>query len=212
MERRISKVRFKDGKVEIRQVEDDENAEGKESSKVTHFKCSEEPAPELVEALKRLAPHVRTILMLPRDYREGAVEVISVSFSQSEGGVKGAVISGYFKLDTARSTFVFNTPHLAFEPYGDDATQPLMPAEAQADLDMLLVEAQAYWDGKRAQAGLFDGKAAAAGEGRPEQLLDEIIDTALANGDLLPTAESKIYRLRPGKNDEGSDTTIEVRT
>lgn len=38
-----------------------------------------------------------------------------------------------------------------------------------------------------------------------------VIDAAVQAGDLLPTSESNVYRLRPSKRDEGTETTVEVR-
>jgi hypothetical protein len=166
MDRRIAKVRFKEGRVEIKEVEEEAGTDGTDTSREIFFKCAEPPAEEFEAALKRLAPHVRTILELPADYCEDRIEITGASFSLSKGGIEGAVISGYVKLDTAGSPFSFNTPHLSFAPYDEQANQPLMPDEAQADLIVLRTEVQAYLDGKRAQADLFDGKAAAAGEGR----------------------------------------------
>jgi len=168
MQRRIAKVRYKEGRVEIKELEEDDGESGAERSKEILFKCGEEPSQDFVAAMKRLVPHVRTILELPATYCEERIQVTGVSFSRTREGIDGATISGIVKLDTAIGPFSFNTPHLSFLPTSEGANQPLMPDEAQADLVVLRAEVQAYLDGKRAQADLFDAKAAAAGEGRPE--------------------------------------------
>lgn len=180
IERRITKVRFKDGRVEIHQIEQDRDASVERTKEIT-FHCAEEPADEFVAAFKRLAPHVRTVLELPTDWAEGRLDVTQCSFSESDAGVEGATMGGRVRLDTAPSPFAFNTPHLPFEQYAEGGNQKLMPDKAQADLLMLKHEAKEYLDGKRAQGDLFvDGKSAAAGE-RPEPTpIDKALDMTTA--------------------------------
>jgi hypothetical protein len=218
MERRIRKVRFKDGRVEIKQIEE-ESAGDTENCKEIIFKCAEAPSKDFVDAMKRLVPHVRKILELPEDWCDGRIEITGVSFSKTKEGIDGAVITGYVKLETAASPLQFNTPHLSFQPTSEKTNQPLMPDEAQADLEVLRGEVQAYWDGKREQADLFDGKAAAAGEGRPEpapvdqvtSLVDAIIDEGVKAGDIEPTDDPKVFKMKSRRRDGGAETTTEIR-
>lgn len=218
MERRIRKVRYKDGRVEIKQIEE-ESAGDTENCKEIIFKCAEAPSQDFVDALKRLAPHVRRILELPDGWCDGRVEITGVTYSKTKEGIDGAVITGYVKLDTASAPFPFNTPHLSFQPTSEKTNQPLMADEAQADLEVLRAEVQGYWDGKREHADLFDGKAAAAGEGREEppaadqtaSLVDAIIDEGLKAGDIEPTDDPKILKMKSRRRDGGPETTTEIR-
>ena len=163
--RHITKVKFKEGRVEIHakqklRVGDD--------AKTEILNCSEEPADGFKKAFGELETHVRTILQLPDEQWQDRIQITGVSYSFSEDTeVEGAVITGFVRLDTSHSPFSFNTPHLPFEQYSATGESPLMPEEAQDDLRILRREAELYLDGKRAQGDLFtgrDGKMAAAGE------------------------------------------------
>jgi hypothetical protein len=164
--RRIVKVKCKPTEkgwqVEINEVETRGNEGAEHTIEIAH-KCVEEPVPELPASLRALAPHVRAILELPDDFAEHRLSPTQVSFSMSKNDVEGAVISGSVSLLQGDGVWGFNTPHLPFEPYGDKPMACLSD-EAVGAVEAVRVQAQRYLDGERAQAGLFDGKMAAAGE------------------------------------------------
>jgi hypothetical protein len=164
--RRITKVKCKPTEsgwgVEIHEVETRGSESAEHTVEVVH-RCREEPAPELPAALRALAPHVRAILELPEDFAEHRLSPTQVSYSMSKNNIEGAVISGHVSLLQGDGVWGFNTPHLPFEPYGDKPMACLSD-DAVGAVEAVRVQAQRYLDGERAQAGLFDGKMAAAGE------------------------------------------------
>lgn len=123
--------------------------------KATIYKCTENPHPDFIQAFSRMVAHVREILEIPETVWPGVMTVSGVSFSQSDEGVEGAVITGFVALTTANAPFNFNTPHLPFDQYSETGESPLMPDWAQKDLELLREEAEAYMNGtKRAQQEL----------------------------------------------------------
>jgi hypothetical protein len=174
IERRITKVKYKvtdsGERVEIHEVEKRTGPEGEHNIKIEHD-CAETPRPEMGAAFRALAPHVREVLELPDDFAEHRLTATTVSFSMSKNDIEGVVISGYVRLEHGEGSWVFNTPHLPFEPYGDKPMACLTD-EAVGAVQAVRNEAQAYLNGERAQSGLFDGKMAAAGE-KPEASTEE---------------------------------------
>jgi hypothetical protein len=174
---RITKVRYKvtaDGeRIEIHETETSGPPGAEHTREIVH-KCAEQPAPELPGAFRALSPHVRAILELPSDFAEGRLQPTSVSFSMSKNDIEGAVISGYVSLAKGDGSWIWNTPHLPFEPYGDGGGAA-MTAECVEACEAVREHARAYLNGERAQGGLFDGvdgKSAAAGEGREEVVVE----------------------------------------
>ena len=152
MSKRITKVKVKDGKVEILLSENHGKVE-----KETVFRCSELPHPDLNLAFSALESEVRDILefdkVLGGVVWPGKMEVIGVSWSYSEtADVEGATITALVRLDTTNSPLVINTPHLPFGQYSDQGNQPVMDDFGIRKLEKLRAEAQKYMDGKRAQA------------------------------------------------------------
>ena len=147
----ITKVKLKDGNVEIRFKED----LGVRTEKESIFKCDEEVHSDFSGALIQLVPIVYDILQLPPEWRAGLMYITGVSFSNSEStDVEGAVITGTVGLDTSTSPFCFNTPHLPFGQYSESGNSPLMKDSAIQKLERLKEEAVAYMEGKRAQLRL----------------------------------------------------------
>lgn len=164
---KIKKVKVKPGVVEIHT----EKTGGKNETATVH-KSFEDPHPALVNAMADAIKTVYRILQWEGGYRAGAVKVTGVSFSESDEGVRGCVITGQAALDTADSPFCFNTPHIPFEPYAPNAGNRCLEQIDIDRMELILQEAQAFLGGKRAQADLpgtenKDGKAAAAGEEKP---------------------------------------------
>ena len=157
MSKTITKVKFqKEGGVEIHFDE----VVGK-TTKEVKFKCSELQSPDFDVAMSALVRDAYKILELPADYAPQRMKITGVSFSTSEEtGVEGAVITGQVELHTSNSPFCFNTPYLPFEQHTDDGTAPLMPEEAQRNLEVLKDEALKYVEqGKRAQLDLLHAEA-----------------------------------------------------
>lgn len=123
------------------------------------FKSKEDPHYSFTDAMYSLAPFVRLILEVPFDWAEELI-VTSVIFSRhTKSGVKGAVMAGQAKLETAGAPFTFSTPHLPFDQYKEDGEAKLMPVEVQIALNFLESQAVDFLNGKRAQGELF-GEAA----------------------------------------------------
>lgn len=165
-DRSIKKIKHSSSLVEIHAIE----TWGTSNEREWTLRCHEEPRLEMPAAFKALVPLVRDLLGLPLDWAKDALSVISVSLSYSEiTGVQGASICMRADLECATSPLIFNTPHLPFDQYSEGGKQPVMPDDLIEALQVLEREAEAYLDGSRAQADLFEapvrrGKDAAAGE------------------------------------------------
>lgn len=153
---RISKIRMKDGRIEITIVQTNGANEAE-----TNHKIYDAPHPDFPMAMAALESHAREILQWPSDYRAGEVRIVSVSYSFSETtNVEGATISGLVNLETSNSPFSFNTPHLPFEQYSEGGVSPLMPDDAIEALETLRQEARDFLSGKkRAQGDMFGASA-----------------------------------------------------
>jgi hypothetical protein len=164
---RIAKIKLQDGRVHIKCIETPNPDVEKE---IIH-KSAERPHEDFEQAFVALIAHAREILEWPPSYAEGRIRITGASFSESEDGVEGAVITGRVELEEADAPFVFNTPHLPFDQYSETGCSKLMPTQAQAALGTLRVEAELFMRGKRAQGDLFNeapepnGKMAAAEQG-----------------------------------------------
>lgn len=145
----IRKIKIKTGLVEIHTA----SQYGKQQSE-TVTKSFEDPHPDLVNAFNDLTKSVYDILELPREYAAGQIKVTGVSFSESESGIAGAVITGQIALSTADAPFCFNTPHLPFKAYSPTGGGKLMPDSAVERLEKVREEAASFVTGKRAQPNL----------------------------------------------------------
>jgi hypothetical protein len=154
----ITKVKYKDGKVEITAEEPIGNLA--ENVKTTLLKCSDEPSPSFTKAFDVLVKHLRGILELKLEQWNGAITIGGVSFSKSDEDVEGATITAFVHLGTANSPLVLNTPHLPYAQYSATGKSPLMPEDAQEALEKVKAEALAYLNGKRAQGDMFREEAA----------------------------------------------------
>lgn len=157
-EKRIAKVKMtKDGQIIIVHVE----KHGEFNEKEIIFKSFDAPHEDFTNALSALTAHARAILQLPKDWKEGEMRVTGVSWSMSDDGIQGAVITGQASLDTADAPFNFNTPHLPFEQYSDSGNSPTMSVLAIEALEKLQAQAEEFMAGKRQQQDLFAPEAAA---------------------------------------------------
>lgn len=104
------------------------------------LESAEEPAPELVEALAGLAPHVCALAELPREWA-AQLTVRGVTVTRSEA--TGLTITALRKLKNLMTPLVINTPYTT--EFG---------AACQTALDELERQALAFVDGERAQLEL----------------------------------------------------------
>lgn len=153
--RRVRKIKVdKQGKISI---DWEVRPEGLSTWDEYHMKCSDLARPEFYNALVDLRQDVLTLLEYPKTWLDDIL-VKGVSFSYSDDGVKGAVISGQRTLQYSASPANFNTPHKPYEMYNENAEDTdgiiVMPEEIQERLDVLDDEANKYIDGKRAQMEL----------------------------------------------------------
>ncbi|CDX01274.1 Hypothetical protein DPCES_1387 [Desulfitobacterium hafniense] len=151
---RIKKIKISSGRVLVNYEKRSKSGLWDEYS----FNCSEEPRPELKEAMTALAPHVVDMCELPEEYLS-KIEVKSVSFSYGgENATMGATISGQMKLENSYCGLNLNTPHKASEMY-NPSSEPdemqLLTEECIDDLEVLCEEVKLFIDGERAQQRLF---------------------------------------------------------
>lgn len=118
------------------------------------LQCADQPAPEFIAALAALGQDVLTICELPES--DGSrVKVRSVTLTYTND-IIGACITALKSLKTANAPLVLNTPHLPTEDYaGADGTGPTLPRSTADRIDMLVLEAERYLNGARAQASLL---------------------------------------------------------
>lgn len=111
------------------------------------------PSLGFLSALDALKADVCTICELPEaDAEKLKVRGVTVT---NTNDVTGMVITALKSLKTAQSPLVLNTPHLTEEPYGEGGDAPLLETSTLDRLHSLLLEAEGYVNGERAQATLF---------------------------------------------------------
>ena len=118
--------------------------------------CSDEPKPEFQTALQVLSEDVIKMCELPEDYQK-RIMVTGVSFSYGgDDEIMGATIISQMALNHSNINLNLNTPHKPSEPYseGGDASQCLS-ADCIEHLTSLMLEAEDYVNGNRAQGELF---------------------------------------------------------
>lgn len=122
-----------------------------------HMLCSDKARPEFYKAMEALSRDVLTLLEYPDTWLND-ITVKGVSFSYSQNGVKGAVITAQRTLQHSTAPENCNTPHKPYEMYADEADDPdgtmTLPEDTQDRLDALDEEAQRYIDGDRSQMSL----------------------------------------------------------
>ena len=125
---------------------------------------------DVYEILKKLAPIVRDIYQLDKEYPKDIatgellnLAVRGVSWScHEETGIKGACLTALVQLPTTNSPACLNTPHLPFEPYSEvtgDKEPSTFPSEGKHILRMLEEEIMLIIGNKRApsaQTSLFE--------------------------------------------------------
>lgn len=146
----IRKVKLVPGTVEIHTS----SLVGKQATDSV-IKSYEVAHPDLENAFNDLVKSVYDILNLDRSWCVGLMKVTSVSFSESETGIRGAVITGQVRIPSSDAPFCFNTPHLPFQQYNPTGSARVMPGSAVERLEKVLIEAASFMTGKRAQMELL---------------------------------------------------------
>ncbi len=150
--RNLSKIRDKDGVVELRWWTP--NGADRENGELT---CKDKPTEDFIDAMQALAPVMSGVLELPKDWGDERIVVTTVSLSE-RGEKLGVIISGSCRV--AAGGFGLNTP-LLHEPSGDDAEAgpSTLTPERWAQVTECAKQAHLYLGGDRVQRslGLQDG-------------------------------------------------------
>ena len=143
----IRKAKMKDNNVEIHAGKRREDGG---EDKFTILKSTDQPLQEFRDAFVGLVKHVRHILEIRADQWENMISVTGVSWSTSEEGVEGVVITSLVQLVNVQAPIVLNTPHMPVEQYS---------TAGQDALDAVKRHAEDYFHGKRQQGELFEEAA-----------------------------------------------------
>ena len=161
--RTLSKIRDKDGVVELRWWTP--NGADRESGE---FVCKDKPTREFIDAMQALGPIMAAILELPKEWGADRIVVTTLSLSERGGNV-GVIISGSCRV--AAGGFGLNTP-LLHEPSGDDAESgpSTLSPEWWAPVAECARHAHLYLEGERTQRvlGLEDGGGEEEEAGEPQ--------------------------------------------
>jgi hypothetical protein len=139
-----------------------ENRNGSEWDQLS-LNSGDKPAPSFHAALQALAQDVVELCELPLDYRERLI-VKSVSFSYGgEAQVMGATITAQMALRKSNAPLLLNTPHKAKDFYAETGDpKQLLDPECVERLEALMIEADDFINGVRAQIDAFAGTGKAA--------------------------------------------------
>lgn len=145
----IRKVKSSNGVITIRA----EEQSGEEDVRRVELESRAEPRPEFHEAMGGLIRPALDMIQAPGAWM--AVATISgVSLTHEEDRGMGAVVTLLVPLECAPSPLVLNTPYLPSEdPNG--AGSPTLPPALQQAIERVILEAERYLDGERAQGDLF---------------------------------------------------------
>ena len=151
-QKRITKIQFKKDTWHFAWEQDNENTG---ATDCYSYKSTDQPRPELPERLQTLVNHVVKICELSDDTAKHIV-ITGISLKY-DGGNRFLVISGERYLSTSEKPLIFNTPPRP-EYARDIPASYGMSAELITDLEELLIEAQLYIVGERAQQKLDFGE------------------------------------------------------
>jgi hypothetical protein len=147
---RITKVKFDGSKVRIEY--ENKREDQKQWDEFT-LQSADLPTLELTDALADLRQDVLAICELPADdLLKLTVRGVTLTHTND---VLGACITALKSLKTANAPLVINTPHLPETPYGD-GDSPVLATSTVDRLHTLMLAAERYIDGERAQADLFE--------------------------------------------------------
>jgi hypothetical protein len=144
----ITKVKHSKGQTKIRwrDVRQEETVEHEMTS-------SEDPRPELLDAIRAFTPFVIEICEFPADY-EADTSIIGVSLNEvdmKDGNMIGIVITAQKRLEKSALPMIINTPFLVDEAW---------PKGLQKAVEMLEAEAVRFRSGDRAQQVIPEVKSA----------------------------------------------------
>jgi hypothetical protein len=147
----IKKVKFDGAKVRIGYERE------RDDGQIDEFTMSsaDQPAQSFIDALAALSEDVIDICELPADQQD-KLKVRGVTVTHTND-VMGVCITALKSLKTADAPLVLNTPHLTEAPYSEGSTSPLLSTETCDRISELLLAAERYLDGERAQGDLFTG-------------------------------------------------------
>lgn len=124
-------------------------------------KCTEEPAPNFLEALKDLRQFVIKMCELPEDYID-RITVKSVSLNYGgEADTMGATISASMELYNSNAPLNINTPNKPEMPYNPDQEwdeKTCLTEECVFAIRKLVLVAEEYLSGVRQQTSLFEAE------------------------------------------------------
>jgi hypothetical protein len=121
----------------------------------------DKPLPEFQVALQAMKQDVIDICELDPSCGD-KLTVRGVTLTHTND-VLGACVTALKLLKTANAPLVLNTPHLPEASYsGDDNGTPIMATAMGDRLSALMIEAERYVNGERAQASLFNAEDEAA--------------------------------------------------
>jgi hypothetical protein len=146
--RQVTKIKDSDGKITMHWniVRPDERVNEYTIS------CVDKPRPSFNAAMQAIAPTLATWCDLPEEWCE-ALEVIGVSISWSRD-IMGAVVTAKRPCSSA-APLIINAPHKPSIPYSDGGDESTcMTIEQIAAIEAVIVEAEMYLDGNRAQMEL----------------------------------------------------------
>ena len=149
---KITKVKYDGSRVRIEWTIGDTDDPDKHS-----LDCRQAPKQEFVNALTALVPSVVAICELPDDYVVG-IEIRGVSFSWAKD-IMGATITALKTLNDSDAPLVLNSPHKPSEPYSETGdNRNCLSAATVVALEEVLMEAERYVEGERAQGSLFEDR------------------------------------------------------
>lgn len=126
-----------------------------------HLKCADMARPEFYKALAAIRQDVIELLELPPAWLDD-IKVKGATFSYTEKGTKGVVITATRDLKISAAPMNLNTPHVPYDSQNPDKF--VIPYFTEERLNKLEEEAERYIDGDRAQGSLFDAPEAATEE------------------------------------------------
>jgi hypothetical protein len=147
---KFTKIKYDGSQVSLHYVTEIKNDSGKTVAEITsEFKSREKPLPEFIEAIDSLRYEVQEILsdILKENVCDKA-DIRGVSLSWTND-IMGCVITALIPIQTANSPVVVNTPHLPSTDYNPNGDGPTLPFTCTAKLEILLVEAEKYFNGER---------------------------------------------------------------
>lgn len=148
------------------------------STEKQSLEAHEKPLPGFERALLVLNTHVQEIMDLPAKWMK-SVKVLGVSLDW-KNGIMGAVIT-FRKEDLAggKGTTI-NTPHYPEAPYQEGAPAVnLLPEQCVLDIQELVLQAEDYRSGNRAQGDMFsEEEKPGTGKSEPEPVAETSADAA----------------------------------